>query len=170
MSKETSVAPKERVNIVYQPATGNAQEQVELPLKILMMGDFTGKPDDRPLEERAPINVDKDNFTDVMAQQNLQVTMSVPDKLSQEEGASLPVTLQFRSLADFTPENVVHQVPELEKLLRLRSALQALKGPLGNIPAFRRRLQDLLSDADSRQTLMKELGMKDGEQKSEPKQ
>lgn len=169
MSKETSVAPKERVNIVYQPATGNAQEQVELPLKILMMGDFTGKPDDRPLEERAPINVDKDNFTDVMAQQNLQVTMSVPDKLSQEEGSSLPVTLQFRSLADFTPENVVHQVPELEKLLRLRSALQALKGPLGNIPAFRRRLQDLLNDADSRQTLMRELGMK-ADEKSEPKQ
>jgi type VI secretion system protein ImpB len=170
MSKETSVAPKERVNIVYQPATGNAQEQVELPLKILMMGDFTGKPDDRPLEERAPINVDKDNFNDVMAQQNLQVTMSVPDKLSQEEGASLPVSLQFRNLADFTPENVVHQVPELEKLLRLRSALQALKGPLGNIPAFRRRLQDLLSDADSRQTLMRELGMKPDEKKSEPKQ
>jgi len=169
MSKETSVAPTERVNIVYQPATGNAQEQVELPLKILMMGDFTGKPDDRPLEERAPINVDKDNFTDVMAQQNLQVTMSVPDKLSQEEGATLPVTLGFRSLADFTPESIVQQVPELEKMMRLRSALTALKGPLGNIPAFRRRLQDLLNDADSRQTLMRELGMKPDE-KSAPKQ
>jgi type VI secretion system protein ImpB len=60
-------------------------------------------------------------------------------------------------------------VPELEKLLRLRAALHALKGPLGNIPAFRRKLQDLLNDADSRQTLMRELGLKaDG--KSEPKQ
>jgi type VI secretion system protein ImpB len=169
MSKETSVAPTERVNIVYQPATGNAQEQVELPLKILMLGDFTGKPDDRPLEERAPINVDKDNFTDVMAQQNLQVTMSVPDRLSQEEGATLPVTLSFRSLADFTPESIVQQVPELEKMMRLRSALTALKGPLGNIPAFRRRLQDLLNDADSRQSLMRELGMK-ADEKSAPKQ
>jgi len=169
MSKETSVAPKERVNIVYQSATGNAQEQVELPLKILMMGDFTGKKDERPVEERAPINVDKDNFTDVMAQQNLQVSISVADKLSQEAGSSLPVSLQFRSLADFTPENIVHQVPALEKLLKLRSALHALKGPLGNIPAFRRRLQELLNDADSRQSLMKELGMK-ADEKSEPKQ
>lgn len=169
MSKETSVAPTERVNIVYQSATGNAQEQVELPLKILMLGDFTGKPDDRPIEERAPINVDKDNFNDVMAQQNLQVTMSVPDKLSQEEGVSLPVTLQFRNLSDFTPESIVHQVPELEKLLRLRASLHALKGPLGNIPAFRRKLQDLLNDADGRQALMRELGMKPDE-KSEPKQ
>ncbi|HVG58974.1 MAG TPA: type VI secretion system contractile sheath small subunit [Hyalangium sp.] len=169
MSKETSVAPTERINIVYQSATGNAQEQVELPLKILMLGDFTGKPDDRPIEERAPINVDKDNFNDVMAQQNLQVTMSVPDKLSQEEGASLPVTLQFRNLSDFTPENIVHQVPELEKLLRLRASLHALKGPLGNIPAFRRKLQDLLNDSDGRQALMRELGLKPDE-KSEPKQ
>jgi type VI secretion system protein ImpB len=169
MSKETSVAPTERVNIVYQSATGNAQEQVELPLKILMLGDFTGKPDERPIEERAPINVDKDNFNDVMAQQNLQVTMSVPDKLSQEEGVSLPVTLQFRNVSDFTPESIVHQVPELEKLLRLRASLHALKGPLGNIPAFRRKLQDLLNDADGRQALMRELGMKSDE-KSEPKQ
>jgi type VI secretion system protein ImpB len=163
MSKESSVAPTERVNIVYQSATGNAQEQVELPLKILMLGDFTGQKDERPIENRAPINVDKDNFTDVMAQQNLQVTMSVPDKLSAEEGGSLPVTLQFRSLADFTPENIVHQVPDLDTLLKLRSALHALKGPLGNIPAFRRRLQDLLNNADSREKLMKELGMKPGE-------
>ena len=169
MSKETSVAPTERVNIVYQPATGNSQEQVELPLKILMLGDFTGQQDERPIEERAPINVDKDNFNDVMAQQNLQVTLSVPDKLSQEAGASMPVTLEFRNLSDFAPESIVHQVPELEKLLKLRSALHALKGPLGNIPAFRRRLQDLLSDTDSRQTLMKELGLKSDE-KNEPKQ
>jgi type VI secretion system protein ImpB len=163
MSKESSVAPTERVNIVYQSATGNAQEQVELPLKILMLGDFTGQKDERPIENRAPINVDKDNFSDVMAQQNLQVTMSVPDKLSAEAGSSLPVTLQFRNLADFTPENIVHQVPELDTLLKLRSALHALKGPLGNIPAFRRRLQDLLNNADSREKLMKELGMKPGE-------
>jgi type VI secretion system protein ImpB len=169
MSKESSVAPTERFNIVYQPATGNAQEQVELPLKILMLGDFTGQKDERPIEERAPINVDKDNFSDVMAQQNLQVTLSVSDRLSQEEGASLPVTLQFRNLSDFAPESIVHQVPELDTLLKLRTALNALKGPLGNIPAFRRRLQDLLNSADSREKLMKELGMTPDEKKA-PKQ
>ena len=81
MSKESSVAPTERVNIVYKPATGNAQEQVELPLKILMMGDFTGQADDTPLEQRAPINVDKGNFNEVMAQQNLKVTLTAADKL-----------------------------------------------------------------------------------------
>ena len=67
MSKEGSVAPKERVNITYKPATDGAQEDVELPLKILMHGDFTGRQDDRPLEDRKPINIDKDNFDKVMA-------------------------------------------------------------------------------------------------------
>ncbi|WNG28336.1 type VI secretion system contractile sheath small subunit [Cystobacter fuscus] len=161
MSKESSVAPTERVNIVYKPATGNAQEQVELPLKILAMGDFTHRPDPRPLEDRAPINVDKDNFNEVMAQQELKVTLSVPDRLSNEKDAELPMTLEFKTLADFSPESVVNQVPELKTLLELRSALHALKGPLGNLPAFRRKLQSLLGDPDSRQKLMRELGIQD---------
>jgi type VI secretion system protein ImpB len=160
MSKESSVAPTERVNIVYKPATGNMQEQVELPLKILMMGDFTGREDDRPLEERTPINVDKSNFTEVMAQQDLSVSVSVADKLSNEEGASLPVSLQFKSLNDFAPESVVNQVPELRKLLELRGALTALKGPLGNVPGFRKKLQAMLGDEEGRKRLIDELGLR----------
>ena len=59
MAKEASVAPRERVNIVYRPATGDAQEEIELPLKLLVVGDFTGKTDERMLEDREPINIDK---------------------------------------------------------------------------------------------------------------
>jgi type VI secretion system protein ImpB len=161
MSKESSVAPTERVNIVYKPATGNAQEQVELPLKVLMMGDFTGQQDDRPLEQRAPINVDKANFNEVMAQQNLKVTLTAADKLAGDPNATMNVTLQFKNLADFSPESVVNQVPELKKLLELRSALNALKGPLGNLPAFRKKLQSMLADEEGRKALIKELGLKD---------
>ena len=62
MAKEGSVAPKERVNVVYKPATGDAQEEVELPLKLLVMSDFTLKEDETPIEDRKAINVDKDNF------------------------------------------------------------------------------------------------------------
>ena len=159
MSKESSVAPTERVNIVYKPATGNAQEQVELPLKVLMLGDFTGQEDARPLEQRAPINVDKANFNEVMAQQNLKVTLTAADKLSADANATMNVTLQFKNLNDFSPESVVNQVPELKKLLELRSALNALKGPLGNLPAFRKKLQALLADEDGRKALIKELGL-----------
>jgi len=159
MAKEGSVAPQERVNITYKPATGNAKEEVELPLKMLFMGDYTGRSDPRPLEERKPVNIDKDNFQQVLAEHNLNLSMSVPDVLSGEKDANLNVNLKFRKLSDFGPESVAEQVPELKKLLELRTALTALKGPLGNIPTFRKKIQGLLGDAGSREKLMKELGI-----------
>lgn len=161
MPKEGSVAPKERVNIVYKPATDGAEE-VELPLKILAIGDYTGREDERTLEDRKPINIDKDNFSEVMEKHELQTDLNVPDKLSGEEGAELAVSLKFKNLKDFTPEGVANQVPELKKLLELRSALTALKGPLGNRPAFRKQMQSLLGDDASRKKLMDELGMGEG--------
>jgi len=161
MGKEASVAPKERVNITYKPATGDAQEEVELPLRILMMGDYTGKRDDTPLEERKPISVDKDNFSEVMAEQNLSLNMNVADKLSGNEGDEMSVGLKFKHLKDFTPEGVAEQVPELRQLMMLRNALTALKGPLGNLPKFRKKIQELLGDDAARERLMKELGMGD---------
>jgi type VI secretion system protein ImpB len=162
MANDGSVAPKERVNITYKPATGDAQQSVELPFKILMVSDFTGKQDDRPVEERAPISVDKDNFAQVMAEQKLSVQATVANKLSAEPGAELNVKLEFKGLADFTPEGVVGQVPELQQLLALRGALVALKGPLGNVPAFRKKIQALLGDEGARAKLMKELGIGEG--------
>ncbi len=158
--KDQSVAPKERVNIVYKSAIGDAQEETELPLKILMVGDYTGRPDDTPLEDRKPINIDKDNFDEVMAKQNLALKVAVPDRLSNEKDASMSVELRFSSLKDFGPEGVVNQIPELKKLLELRAALTALKGPLGNIPAFRKKIQGLLGNAEGREKLMQELGLK----------
>ncbi len=157
MSKEGSVAPKERVNIVYKSSTGKAQQEVELPEKILMIGDYTGRQDDRPMEERAPINVDKGNFNEVMAKQKLELTLSVPNKLTEEKGATMAVSLKLESLADFGPEGIVNQVPELKQLLELRAALNALKGPLGNVPAFRKKIQSLLADTEARAKLMAEL-------------
>lgn len=158
MAKESSVAPKERVNIVYKPATGGAQAEVELPLKMLMMGDYTLRSDETPLEDRKPINIDKDNFEEVMRNQALKISLNVANKLSGKEGEELPVNLKFEKMKDFGPESVVEQVPELNKLLQLRTALQALKGPLGNIPAFRKKIEGLISDVAAREKLLKELG------------
>jgi type VI secretion system protein ImpB len=161
MAKEASVAPRERVNIVYRPATGDAQEEVELPLKVLVMGDFTGKPDDRTLEEREPINIDKDNFNEVLKAQNIQLDVSVPNRISGEPDEDMNVSLKFESLKDFGPEAVAKNTPELNRLLELREALGALKGPLSNIPAFRKKIQELVKDDDAREKLLKELGVED---------
>ena len=157
MAKEGSVAPRERVNIVYKPATGDMQEEKELPLKLLVMGDFTLRQDNRPLEERKPINIDKDNFNEVLQKQGLNLTLQVPNKLVEKSDDELPVTLKFESLKDFEPENVARQVPELKKLLELRQALTALKGPIGNIPEFRKKIQTIIADPAARDKMMKEL-------------
>src|SRR6478609_3053868 len=98
MAKEGSVAPQERVNITYKSSTGDAQEEVELPLKMLFLGDYTGRSDETPLEERKPINVDKDNFQQVLAEQNLQLSMNVPDALTGTPGSELAVKLKFQKL------------------------------------------------------------------------
>jgi len=160
MGQGGSIAPKERVNITYKPATGDAQENIELPLKLLMMGDYTLRPDDRLVEDRKPINVDKDTFNDVMRNQNLSLKMNVDNKMSEESG-QMSVDLKFGTLNDFNPESVVKQVPEMNKLMELRTALQALKGPLGNIPEFRKKLQGLLDDVEAREKLLTELGLSD---------
>jgi type VI secretion system protein ImpB len=159
MASEGSVAPKERVNIRYRPATGDAKEEIELPFKQVVLGDFTMRPDDTPLEERERIRVDKDSFNDVMKAQKLSLDLNVKDTMSDDEDAVMPVSLKFDTLKDFEPEQVVNQVPELRKLLELRQALMALKGPLGNVPAFRKAIQGILDDEGAKSKLLAELGL-----------
>lgn len=164
---ETSVAPKERVNIRFSPATGDAQEDIELPFKQVVIGNFNTNPDETPLEERERVNIDKDNFDDVMTAQKLSLDLNVPDVLSDEEDATLPVSLSFATLKDFEPEQVINSVPELRKLMELRNALLALKGPLGNVPAFRKAVQNILDDEDLRKKLLDELGIDPDEEPKE---
>jgi len=160
MAKEGSVAPQERVNITYKSSTGDAQAEVELPLKMLFIGDYTGRKDDTPVEERKPINIDKDNFQQVLKEQKLGVDLNIADKLSGKEGETLAVSLKFQKLSDFGPDALVEQVPELRKLMALRTALTALKGPLGNVPTFRRKIQTILGDEAAKAKLLEELGIK----------
>ncbi|MFM2478722.1 type VI secretion system contractile sheath small subunit [Celerinatantimonas sp. MCCC 1A17872] len=163
MAKEGTIAPKERVNIVYKPETGGAQEEVELPLKLLVMSDFTQKADERMVEDRTPINIDKDNFDEVLGAQNLELNFNVSNHLVDEEDAQLAVNLKLKSLKDFDPDRIVEQVPELKKLMELREALKALRSPLSNVPEFRRKVQELVQDQGVRAKLLKELGIEEGE-------
>jgi len=159
MAKETSVAPKERVNITYKAQVGDATEERELPLKILAIGDYTGRTDERQLEERDPINVDKDNFNAVMEEQDLGVEVSVPDQLSGD--GDLGVSLKFGSLKDFEPAGIAKQIPELQDLLAMRDALIAVRGPLGGFPKFRRAVEAIMKDPEKVERLMAELSADD---------
>lgn len=159
MAKETSVAPKERVNIVYRSLTGDAKQEVELSLKVLVVGDFTGAVDERSIEDRKPINIDKDNFNGVLKASNVGATLTVANKLVSDPDAELGVKLNFSHINDFEPDSIVQQVPELNQIKELREALKALKGPLSNVPEFRKKIQELIKDDSSRERLLKELNI-----------
>ena len=160
MAKEGSVAPKERINITFKPAVGGAQEEVELPLKLLVLGDFTQREDLRKLEDRKPVGIDKNSLDEVLAKQALSLTLSVPNRLQDSaEPDELAVQVRINSMKDFNPASLVEQVPELKKLMELRDALVALKGPLGNAPAFRKAIEGVLADDESRGRVLGELGL-----------
>lgn len=162
--KESSVAPKERINVTFKPAIGDAQEEIEIPFKLMVLGDFTQRPDDRALEERKPVSIDKNTFNDVLEKQNLDLNISVPNRLQDEDPDSeLAVNLQFKNMKDFDPASIVEKVPELKKLMELRDALVALKGPLGNAPAFRKAIESVLADDESLDKVLKELGLSNAE-------
>lgn len=154
-----SVAPKERINISYKSSTGGASEDVELPLKMLVVDDFTGKENDEIIEDRDPININKDNFNDVIKSHNLSMNFSVPNRLQENSDEDIDVDLKINSMKDFSPAQVAEQIPELASLMELRRALQALKGPLGNVPAFRKTIQAILENDETRTQVMKELGL-----------
>ena len=164
MSQNPTRPPKERVNIVYRAGTDGATQEQELPLKLLVMGDYTQQLDTTPVGERHPVRIDKDNFDAVMAERRLSLDINVPKTDSPqdahgEHSESLNVHLEVRGLKDLTPEGICAQVEPLQKLLQLRQALVALKGPLGNVPAFRKGLQALLRDAQARRQLAQEIGI-----------
>jgi type VI secretion system protein ImpB len=160
IAQDQTVAPQERVNITYKPATGDQQAEEELPFKGLVLGDFTGSEDARPVEERKPVDINADNFQQVLAEHNVGVDIKVSNPL-EEKGAELSVQLKFKKLSDFTPDAVAAQIDPLKELLALRAELTALKGPMGNVPAFRKKIDALVKDKGKRAELMKALGVKE---------
>ncbi len=125
------------------------------------MGDFTGRHDERSLENREPINVDKDNFNDVMKAQGIHLNFTVPDKLSKKPDSELDLHLNIESINDFGPEAIAQKVPQLRRLFELRDALRAMKGPLANVPEFRKKIQELVKDEEARVKLLAEIGIEE---------
>ncbi|BEK03792.1 TPA_asm: type VI secretion system contractile sheath small subunit [Campylobacter jejuni] len=150
-----SYAPKERINITYKAKTNGQNEDVELPLKLMVMANLKGK-NETPLEEREILQINKINFDQVMRKLNITTSFSVKNTLGT--GAEeLDVKLNITSMKDFSPDSLAKQIPELNKLLQLREALMALKGPMGNIPDFRKAVLEALKNEKTKEKLLLEI-------------
>ena len=118
---------KARVHISYAVETEGAKVEKELPFIVGVMGDFSGKPTSplRPLKDRKFVQIDRDNFNEVMARTTPGLEFKVENTL-KGDGSELPVQLKFSSMDDFSPEKVVQQVEPLKKLLETRDKLRDL--------------------------------------------
>jgi type VI secretion system protein ImpB len=152
-----SESPKERINVTYKPATGDQAEEIEIPYKVTVLGEFNPNEEKKPIEQKKMISINKNNFNDVLKHQGLSMEFAVPNRLTDEEGSDLSVKLKIESMKDFSPENIVENIDEMKKLMELRQSLIALKGPLGNVPAFRKAIESAISDDEEREKLLKEL-------------
>src|SRR5690606_22372498 len=125
-------------------------------------GDFAGREDDRPLEERKPIKIDNRSLGAVMAEHGLSLRINCPSKLSDDPQDTLPLDLQFSSFADFGPEWIAQQVPELRTLVETRRSLTEIKQWLGVSPSLVHRLWQALATTENRKQLRRELGVTSG--------
>lgn len=148
--------PKARVNIKLDLHTGGAQRKVELPLKLMLMGDYSNGKEQRPLSERSKININKNNFDHVLADFSPQLKLAVEDTLAND-GSEISVALGFQRMKDFEPEQVARQLPQLRALLAMRNLLRELKANLLDNATFRSELERILKDEVLSDELRREL-------------
>lgn len=154
-----------RVNISYEVETGGAIELKELPFVMGVLGDFTGQPEEplAKLKDRKFVDVNPDNFDDVLKSMRPRLAFTVENKLSDEPDAGkLGVDLRFESLDDFAPDRVAQQVKPLREMLELRTKLADLRGSLQGNDKLEEILQQTLGDDEKMKRLKAEMGTDGG--------
>ncbi|MFS7384900.1 type VI secretion system contractile sheath small subunit [Rahnella inusitata] len=137
--------PKARVNIKLDLHTGGAQKKVELPLKLMVMGDYSNGKETRPLSERAKTNINKNNFNSVLAEFSPSLDLTVENTLAGDRSEE-SIKLSFKDMKDFEPEQVARQIPQLRAMLAMRNLLRDLKSNLLDNATFRKELETILKD------------------------
>mgnify|MGYP000651601192 CR=1 FL=1 len=154
---------KPRVHITYDIETNGAQEKKELPFVVGVMGDYSGDntASKKALKERKFVQIDRDNFNDIMSKVEPTSELKVDDKLSGEEGKQMSVNLQFNGIEDFEPQNIVKQVEPLKQLLEARNKLRDLMSKADRSEELESVLEEVLKNADSIAALSGDLGIAD---------
>ena len=153
-----SEVPKARVNLKLALHTGGAQKKTELPLKLLVAGDFSNGKETASLSERGKVNVNKNNFNSVLADCSPTTTLTVKNMLL-DDGSEENISLIFQDMNDFSPEQVARQIPQLKAMLAMRNLLRDLKANLLDNQTFRKELEKILIDSALSSELRTELSV-----------
>ena len=145
LSSFQNEVPKARVNIKLDLHTGGAQKKVELPLKLMVLGDYSNGKEQRPLSERGKVDINKNNFDSVLGEFSPGLKLAVNNTLD-DDASDTAVELSFRCMKDFEPEQVARQIPQLRALLAMRNLLRDLKSNLLDNVTFRHELERILKD------------------------
>jgi type VI secretion system protein ImpB len=138
---------KPHVHITYEVFTNGAQEVKELPFVLGLMGDYAGDTKQKALKDRKFLEIDRDNFNEIMKRINPTLKFRVENTLAGD-GSEIPVQLKFENIKDFEPGAVVDQVPALRELLEVRNKLRDLASTVDRIDGAEELLADILKDAD----------------------
>jgi type VI secretion system protein ImpB len=154
-----------RVQITYDVEVGGAIELKELPFVVGVMGDFVGKPEEPlpAIKNRKFVEIDPDNFNQVMAGMKPRVAFSVENKM-QNDGSKVGVDLKFNNIEDFEPDNVVQQVEPLRKLVEARQRLSDLRSKMDGNDKLESILNDIIGDADKQKQISDALGIEKKEE------
>lgn len=146
--KKLSRVRPPRVQITYDVEVGDAIENKELPFVLGVLGDYTGHSKEPlpKLKERKFVQIDRDNFDDVLKGMAPRLAMRVDNKLAAEADSQLSVELNFSKLEDFEPQNVVQQVDPLRQLLEARTRLSDLRNKMVANDKLEELLDDVLRD------------------------
>ncbi|KEY57257.1 type VI secretion system contractile sheath small subunit [Serratia sp. DD3] len=148
--------PKSRINLKLNLHTGGAKKKTEIPLKLLVAGDFSHGQETASLSEREKVNINKNNFNSVLMDFSPSVNIAVENTLAGD-GSEENICLTFQNMKDFTPEQVARQIPQLKAMLAMRSLLRDLKSNLLDNQAFRKELEKILRDPALSNELRSEL-------------
>jgi type VI secretion system protein ImpB len=152
---------KPRVHITYKLETEGAEIVKELPFVVGVLGDFSGNPTEplKPLKDRKFIQIDRDNFNDVMARMTPGLEIKVENTL-KGDGSTIPVELKFRSIEDFEPAAIIKQVEPLTKLQQTRERLRDLLTKVDRSEDLESVLERVLQNTDELKKLQADLGDK----------
>lgn len=157
----TDEVPKSRITLTYRTDVQGEKANVDLPLRLLVAGDFSkGRSDDRKvdLDQRQVRNLDGRNLDEVMKNMNMTLRFKSPNKVDPERGGEeIDVELPIDAMKSFSPAEVAQHIPKVRALLLLRKLLLEVQGNIDNRKEFRQLLRTLAQNESAVASLLEEL-------------